>query len=178
MEKAASDSECLLRPAIDGTVSSGNLEGLVFRVITDIEDPSRNVRFRATFLTIYQLFATSERLFHILKRRFESSEHDSVAARSRYPYVNVTNTLPSSIDDSFLSILLFIESWLKKGFADEDLKCTSMIEELVFPLVDSETISEKMEAEAKEIARLIKDPDYVRRSGSSIDVDVAANQDF
>jgi hypothetical protein len=84
-----------------------------------------------------------------------------------------------SIDDSFLSILLFIESWLKKGFADEDLKCTSMIKELVLPLVDSAIISEKMEeAKAKEIARLIEDPDYVRRNRSSIDVDVAANQDF
>jgi hypothetical protein len=87
-------------------------------------------------------------------------------------------SLQTSIDHSFLSIVLFIESWLKKGFADEDLKCTSMIKELVLPLVDSETISEKMEAEAKEIARLIEDPDYVRRSRSSIDVDVAANQDF
>jgi hypothetical protein len=92
MEMAAGDSECLLRPAIDGSVSSGNLEGLVFRVITDIEGPSRNDRFRATFLTIYQLFATSERLFHILKRRFESS--DPAAARSRYLYVN--NTFSSS----------------------------------------------------------------------------------
>jgi hypothetical protein len=87
-------------------------------------------------------------------------------------------SLQTSIDHSFLSIVLFIESWLKKGFADEDLKCTSMIKELVLPLVDSETISEKMEAEAREIARLIEDPDYVRRSRSSIDVDVAANQDF
>jgi hypothetical protein len=87
-------------------------------------------------------------------------------------------SLQTSIDDSFFSILLFIESWLKKGFADEDLKCTSMIKELVLPLVHSETISEKMEAKAKEIARLVKDPDYVRRSRPSIDVDVAANQDF
>jgi hypothetical protein len=39
-----------------------------------------------------------------------------------------------------------------------------MIEELALPLVDSETIF-------KEIARLIKDPDCVRRSRSSIDVD-------
>jgi hypothetical protein len=85
MEMAASDSECLLRLATDGTVSYGNLEGLVFRVITDIEDPSRSDRFRATFLTIYQLFATSERLFHILKMRFVSSEPDPVAARARYP---------------------------------------------------------------------------------------------
>jgi len=86
MEMASSDSECLLRPATDGnTVSSGNLEGLVSRVITDIEDPSRNDHFRASFLTIYQLFATSERLFDILKRRFESSELNPVAARSRYP---------------------------------------------------------------------------------------------
>ena len=87
-------------------------------------------------------------------------------------------SLHTSIKDSFLSILLFIESWLKKGFGDEDLKCTSMIKELILPLVDSETISEKMGAKAKEIARLIEDPDYVRRSRSSIDIDVAANQGF
>jgi hypothetical protein len=92
MEMAAGDSECLFRLATDGSVSAGNLEGLVYRVITDIEDPSRNDHFRATFLTIYQLFATSERLFHILKRRFESSELDP--ARSRYLYVN--NVLPSN----------------------------------------------------------------------------------
>ena len=85
MEMAASDSESLLRPARDGTVSAGNLEGLVSRVITDIGNPSRNDRFSATFLTIYQLFATNERLFGILKRRFESSELDPVASRSRYP---------------------------------------------------------------------------------------------
>ena len=88
MEVAASDSEGLLQPATDGTVSSGNLEGLVSRVIKDIEDPSRNDHFRETFLTIYQLFTTSPHLFHILKRRFESSELDPVAARSRYSWVN------------------------------------------------------------------------------------------
>jgi hypothetical protein len=92
MKMAAGDSECLFGLATDGSVSAGNLEGLVYRVITDIEDPSRNDHFRATFLTIYQLFATSERLFHILKRRFESSEPDP--ARSRYSYVN--NAPPSN----------------------------------------------------------------------------------
>ena len=94
--------------------------------------------------------------------------------------IRTSTMLPiqTSIDHSFLSILLFIESWLKKGFADEDLKCTSMIKEFVLPLVGSETISEKMEEKAKEIARLINDSDYVRRSRSFIDVDVAANQDF
>jgi hypothetical protein len=85
MEMAASDSECVLRRSTDRTVSAANLEGLVSGVITDIEGPSRNDHFKATFLTIYQLFATSERLFEILKRRFESSELDPVAARSRYP---------------------------------------------------------------------------------------------
>ncbi len=80
-------------------------------------------------------------------------------------------SLQLNIDDSLLSILLFIESWHKKGFADEDLRCTSMINELVLPLVDSETISEKMEAKSREIASLIKDPDYVRHSRSSINVD-------
>ena len=68
MEMAASDSECVLRLATDGTVFAGNLEGLVSGVITDMEDPSRNDNFGATFLTIYQLFATSERLFDILKK--------------------------------------------------------------------------------------------------------------
>ena len=86
MEMAASDSGCVLRRSTDGTtVSAANLEGLVSGVITDIEGQSRNDHFKATFLTIYQLFATSERLFEILKRRFESSELDPVAARSRYP---------------------------------------------------------------------------------------------
>ena len=85
MEMAARDSECVLRRATDGTVSAANLEGLVSGVITDIEGPSRNDHFKATFLTIYQLFATSERLFEILRRRFESSELDPVAARSQYP---------------------------------------------------------------------------------------------
>jgi hypothetical protein len=89
-----------------------------------------------------------------------------------------TLSLQTSTDDLFFSILLFIESWLKKGFADEDLKCTSMIKELVLPLVDSKAIPQKMEAEAKEITRLINDPDYVRRSRSSVDINVVANQDF
>ncbi len=89
-----------------------------------------------------------------------------------------THSLQTSIDGSSPSILLFIESWLKKGFADEDLKCTSMIKELILPLVDSEIISETMQAKANEIASLIEDPDSVRQSRSSIDVDVTADQVF
>jgi ankyrin repeat protein len=84
MEKAATDSECLLRPATDGAVLAGNLEGFVSQIISDITDSSSSDRFRATFLTIYQLFATSERLFNILKRRFETSELNPVTERSRY----------------------------------------------------------------------------------------------
>jgi hypothetical protein len=74
--------------------------------------------------------------------------------------------------------LLFIESWLKKGFEDEELKCSSMIKEFVLALVDSETISETMESKAREIASLIDDPDYVRRSRSPINVNVIANRNF
>jgi hypothetical protein len=73
-----------------------------------------------------------------------------------------------SFDDSFFRILLFIERWLKKGFGDEKLKCSSMIKELVLAVVSSDT----MEAKAREIASLIEDPDYVRRSRSSINVNV------
>ena len=85
MEMAASDSESLLRPATDGTVFAGNLEGLVSRAIADIVDPSRNDHFTATFLSIYQLFATSERLFDILKRRYEPSDLGPAFLRPRYP---------------------------------------------------------------------------------------------
>lgn len=85
MERAASDTKRLLWLATDGTVSAGNLEGLVSRVITDIEDPSSNDRFRATFLSTYQHSTISERLFDVLKRRLESSEVNPIPARSRYP---------------------------------------------------------------------------------------------
>jgi hypothetical protein len=63
--------------------------------------------------------------------------------------------------------LLFIESWLKKGFEDGELKCSSTINEFVLALVGSETISETMESKAREIVNLIDDPDYVRCSRPS-----------
>jgi hypothetical protein len=83
LERVANDPESLLRPAADGSVS-GNFEGLFSRVIAGSADPSRDERFEAAFLTIYQLFATSERLFEILNRRFESTSLDSSMTRSRY----------------------------------------------------------------------------------------------
>jgi hypothetical protein len=70
--------------ATDGTVLAGNLEGFVSRVTFSVADSSRNDRFLGTFLTIYQLFATSERVFNILKRRFETTELGSVTVHSRY----------------------------------------------------------------------------------------------
>jgi hypothetical protein len=81
---AANDPESLLRPAKDGTVSAGNLEGFLSQVIAGSEDLSREESFKAAFLTIYQLFATSERVFEILKRRFESTSVDPAVASSRY----------------------------------------------------------------------------------------------
>jgi RasGEF N-terminal motif len=87
MEKMASDAECLLQLAEDGTVSAGNLEGLVSRVIDTTTDSPGGERFRATFLTIYQLFSTNARLFEILKRRFESANLDPTDIRSQHSYV-------------------------------------------------------------------------------------------
>ena len=91
MEKVASDVECLIRLAEDGTVSAGNLEGLVSRVI-ELEgttDSPKDERFQVTFLTIYQLFSTSAHLFEVLKRRFESAAKlDPTDTRSQYSYVN------------------------------------------------------------------------------------------
>lgn len=84
LEKAATSSGGLLRSATDGSVSTGNLEGLVSRVISDIADPSKNDRYMATFLTIYQLFGTNERLFDILKGQFESAALKPVTVGSRY----------------------------------------------------------------------------------------------
>ena len=73
LEEATTDSESSLQTAKDGTVLAGNLEGFVSQVISEIADSSRNGDFRETFLTIYQIFATSKKLFNILKRRFETS---------------------------------------------------------------------------------------------------------
>ncbi|KAH9057641.1 ras guanine nucleotide exchange factor domain-containing protein [Lactarius vividus] len=140
LEEAACDSESLLRPATDGSVSAGNLEGLVSRVIAGSADPFRDERFKATFLTIYQLFASSEQLFNILKRRFESAPLDPVAVRVRY------------------NILVFVESWLKKGFEDPELTCSSKIREFARSVSGSQT----METKAGEIVGLVDDPDHVR----------------
>ena len=60
----------------------------------------------------------------------------------------------------FPSILLFIESWLKKGFEDSELTCSSKIREFAL----SVTGSQKMEEKAEEIASLVDDPDYVGQS--------------
>jgi hypothetical protein len=84
LQSAASDPESLLRPARDGTVSAGNLEGLLSRAIVGSSDPVRDERFNAAFLTIYQLFATSEQVFEILKRRFEATSVDPSMAGSRF----------------------------------------------------------------------------------------------
>ena len=84
LRRAASDPESLLRPAKDGTVSAGNLEGLLSRAIVGSADPIRDERFRAALLTIYQVFATSERFFEILKRRFEATSLDLTTAGSPY----------------------------------------------------------------------------------------------
>jgi hypothetical protein len=66
----------------------------------------------------------------------------------------------------FLSILLFIDRWLQKGFEDEEFKCSVAIKEFVLAIRGSST----MEVKAQEIASLIDNPDYVRRNRSSIDV--------
>ena len=100
MDKVASDPECFLRLAEDGTVSAGNLEGLVSRVIKleKSTDSSNDERFSVTFLTIYQLFSTSVHLFEILKRRYVSATKlDPTDTRSQYSYVNVSYFLKKTI---------------------------------------------------------------------------------
>jgi hypothetical protein len=84
LKGAANGPESLLRPAKDGTVSAGNLEGFLSRVISDSADSSKDKHFKSAFLTIYRLFATSERVFEILKRLFEATSVDPSVASSRY----------------------------------------------------------------------------------------------
>jgi hypothetical protein len=165
MEEVASDSKRLLRLTEDGAVSAGNLEGLVSRVIDGTTDPPGDERFRTTFLTIYQLFSTSERLLEILKKRFKWAGLDPTDTRSQYSYVNI---LPGKIcpNAPSLSILLFIESWLEKGFEDEDLSCSSKIRE--FALAVFESGSQELKAKAAGIASMIYDPDFVSCSRPSI----------
>ena len=87
LKSVASDPESLLQLAKDGTVSAGNLEGLISRAIIGSSDSFRDERFKATFLTIYQLFATSEQVFEILKRRFEATDVDPGPPMAGSPYL-------------------------------------------------------------------------------------------
>ena len=57
-------------------------------------------------------------------------------------------------------ILLFIESWLKKGFEDLDLTCSSKIRDFARSVTGSQTMEEK----AREIASLVDTPDHVSQS--------------
>jgi hypothetical protein len=54
-------------------------------------------------------------------------------------------------------ILLFIESWLKKGFEDPELTCSSKIREFARSVSGSQTMEEK----AREIEALVDDPNHV-----------------
>jgi hypothetical protein len=84
LEKVVNDPEGFLLPAADGSVSAGNLEGLVSRIISGTADKVKDARNMATFLTVYQLFATSERLLESLQRRFGLPELDPAHLRSRF----------------------------------------------------------------------------------------------
>ena len=69
-------------------------------------------------------------------------------------YVNYS--VESSIDPS-PRILLFIESWIKKGFEDPELICSSRIREFVRSVTGSRT----MEVKARQIEILVDDPAHV-----------------
>jgi hypothetical protein len=52
---------------------------------------------------------------------------------------------------------MFIESWLKTGFEDEELKCSARLKEFILAIRGSSTMEEK----ARELASLIDSPDHV-----------------
>ena len=76
-------------------------------------------------------------------------------------------------EDFYPSILLFIESWLKNGFEDEELKLSSTIRQFVLAIKGSEIIG----AKAKEMASLIEIPDCVRHKQNRLSM-VTAVQNF
>jgi len=57
------------------------------------------------------------------------------------------------------SILLFVEDWLKKGFEDEDLSCSSRIRKFVVAVFESG--GQELKAKAADIVNMIYNPDYV-----------------
>jgi hypothetical protein len=79
----------LLWFAQDGTVSAGSLEDIAARVVDESKGSSTDHPLESTFLTTYQLFSTSIRLFEIVKRCFESTLLDPTDTRSQYAYVNI-----------------------------------------------------------------------------------------
>jgi len=72
-------------------------------------------------------------------------------------------------EDFYPSILLFIESWLKNGFEDEELKLSSTIRQFVLAIKGSKT----MGASAKEMASLIETPDCVRHKQNHLSMVIA-----
>ena len=54
-----------------------------------------------------------------------------------------------------------MESWLKKGFEDPELTCSSKIREFARSITSRNTGSQTMEAKAKEIETLVDDPGNV-----------------
>ena len=57
-------------------------------------------------------------------------------------------------------ILVFIESWLQKGFEDPELTCSAKIREFARSVTGSQT----MEAKAREIVALVDDPAHVSQN--------------
>ena len=66
--------------------------------------------------------------------------------------------------DPYPRILQFIESWLKKGFEDPELTCSSKIREFARSVTGSQTMEDK----AREIASLVDDPDHVSQRGRDL----------
>ena len=70
------------------------------------------------------------------------------------------------------SILLFIESWLRKGFEDEELELSATIKAFANAIRGSQT----MEVKAAEISSLVDDRTYV--GGYRPSIGVATNRIF
>lgn len=58
----------------DGFVEAGTLWGLVERLLKESTEFSGDLEFRAMFLACYRAFTTSENVFDVLERKFESED--------------------------------------------------------------------------------------------------------
>ncbi|KAJ6623384.1 ras guanine nucleotide exchange factor domain-containing protein [Mycena sp. CBHHK59/15] len=80
-QRSVTETRIILNVAPGGGVLSGNLEGLVDRLIHPRESSADDLSFRSTLLATCADFTTPEEMLATIVRRFHESEHDDVSSK-------------------------------------------------------------------------------------------------